>query len=45
MGDVGVEDGLGGGVLGEHKLGFGVEMDLRQQLTDNIRAVSKVSLS
>ena len=47
VGDAGVEHGLSGGVLvlGEHELGFGVELDLRQQLTANIRAVSKVSLS
>ena len=45
VGDVGVVDGLGGGVLGEHELGFGVELDLRQQLINNIRAASKVSLS
>ena len=45
VGDAGVVDGRGGGVLGEHKLGFGVEFDLRQQLINNIRAASKVSLS
>ena len=39
------ELGLVGGVLGGHKLNVGVGMDLRQQLRDNIRAVTKVGLS
>ena len=39
------ELGLVGGVLGGHKLNVGVGMDLRQRLTGNIRAVSKVGLS
>ena len=45
VGDAGVEHGLGEGELGEHELGFGVELDLRQQLTGNIRAVFKVGIS
>ena len=36
---------LVGGVLSGHKLNLGVGMDLRQQLTGNIRAVSKVGIS
>ena len=40
-----VEFGLVGGVLVGHELIIGVGMDLRQQLSDNFRAVFKVGLS
>ena len=39
------ENGLVGGVLVGHELIIGVGLDLRQQLTGNIRAVLKVGLS
>ena len=39
------ELGLVGGVLTGHELIIGVGVDLRQQLTGNIRAVLKVGLS
>ena len=38
------ELGLSGGVLTGHELIFGVGMDLRQQLTDNISAASEIGL-
>ena len=41
----GAEHGLVGGVLGGKELNVGVEVDLRQELRDNIRTVSKVGLS
>ena len=39
------ENGLVGGVLTGHELIIGVGVDLRQQLSDNFRAVLKVGLS
>ena len=45
MGDAKDVLGLGGGIVGELRLDLGVGLDLRQQLSTNIRAVYIIGIS